>query len=78
MKFKSIFIPILVFILTTVFLYFVGYTFHISGLKWFYEKHSQNGLLIEAGGSLVPIVIGVFLGFLTEYIIKKLDKKKET
>lgn len=70
---KRIVYPIIVTILTTVFLYALGSMYEISFFRWDYEVTTpdRDGFMVEYGGSLLPILIGIFAGLVTEKILKR-------
>ncbi|ALC91484.1 hypothetical protein AM500_18080 [Bacillus sp. FJAT-18017] len=75
MKKKLIWIPLLAALLSMVVLYAIGNVFEISLLSWdFYQENSSEGFAFEAGGSFLPIIIGVIIGFITERILKNRHK----
>lgn len=44
--------------------------FNISLLSWsFYIENPSEGVSFEAGGSLIPVIIGFIVGFITERIL---------
>lgn len=71
MKHKLVWFPIVATVLSIVILYAIGNTFEISFMSWnFYSENSSEGFVYEMGGSFLPIVIGLIVGFFTERILK--------
>ncbi|MFP7493378.1 ATPase [Terribacillus saccharophilus] len=74
---KQFWFPLLASILTIVFLYTIGNSFDITLLSWtFYETHSSEEVVFEAGGSLIPVLIGTIVGFITEKVMKNKQKNE--
>ncbi|MBM7655185.1 hypothetical protein [Neobacillus cucumis] len=76
MKLKSFIVTFGSFILTTTSLYLIGYVFTIPTLMFHYEyTDNTNGFFITTG-SLVPIIIGLVISFISEriYIYKHRQK----
>ncbi|SEM46685.1 hypothetical protein SAMN04489762_0135 [Terribacillus saccharophilus] len=72
MRKKEYWIPLCASLLSMGLLYFIGNAFDISYLSWtFYKESPSEDVVFEAGGSLVPVIIGVVLGFITERIMKR-------
>ncbi|WP_338473042.1 hypothetical protein R4Z10_10140 [Niallia sp. XMNu-256] len=68
---KGIWFPLLAALLSMGILYTIGNIFDISFLSWsFYKENPSKGVLFEAGGSLIPVIIGIIVGFITERILK--------
>lgn len=75
MKKKLFWFPLLTALLSTVILYSIGNIYEISSLSWtFYQENPSKGVIFEAGGSIVPIIIGFIIGFITERILKNKHK----
>ncbi|MFJ6411281.1 hypothetical protein ACIQLG_00620 [Terribacillus saccharophilus] len=75
MKKKAFFLPILSSFLVMVLLYTIGNIFKISYLSWtFYKENPSEGVVFEAGGSLIPVLIGLIIGFVLEGILKNKQK----
>jgi len=74
-KKKLFWFPLLAALLSIGILYTIGNVFEISFLIWnFYEENPSEGVIFEAGGSVVPIIIGFIVGFITERILKNKHK----
>lgn len=73
MKKNPICLPLITAIGTMVLLYLMGGAFNIPFLEWsFYKATPPSGdFLYKASGSLIPIIIGVMVGFVTEWLVKK-------
>lgn len=71
MKFKQIILPIVVTLLTIVLLYMIGAQFKINILRWNYKEVTPDGggFMVEYGGSIIPIIIGIIAGFITERVM---------
>lgn len=68
---KLFWYPFLSAIFTTVVLYSIGSLFEIKLLSWnFYIENESEDFMIGAGGSLIPVIIGVIVGFAIERMIK--------
>ncbi|MFP7169495.1 hypothetical protein SAMN05421663_11098 [Terribacillus halophilus] len=79
MQKKLFWFPLLASLLAMVLLYTIGNTFDISLLSWtFYEENASEGVVFEAGGSLIPVFIGVIAGFVTERLLKNKQKNDTT
>jgi uncharacterized membrane protein len=75
MKKKAFWLPILSSFLVMVLLYTIGNIFEISYLSWtFYKENPSEGVVFEAGGSLIPVLIGLIIGFVLEGILKNKQK----
>ncbi|PAD33788.1 hypothetical protein [Terribacillus saccharophilus] len=75
MKKKAFWLPILSSFLVMVLLYTIGNIFEISYLSWtFYKENPAEGVVFEAGGSLIPVLIGLIIGFVLEGILKNKQK----
>ncbi|WP_175072809.1 hypothetical protein [Terribacillus sp. AE2B 122] len=75
MKKKAFWLPILSSFLVMVLLYTIGNIFEISYLSWtFYKENPSDGVVFEAGGSLIPVLIGLIIGFVLEGILKNKQK----
>ena len=71
MKKKIFWFPLLAALLSMGFLYAIGNIFEISFLSWnFYKGNPSEGVLFEAGFSVIPVIIGFIIGFITERILK--------
>jgi hypothetical protein len=76
-KKKEFWIPLFASFLSMGFLYTIGNIFEISLLSWtFYKENPSEGVVFEAGGSFVPVIIGFVIGVITERILKKRQKDK--
>jgi hypothetical protein len=74
-KNKLFWFPLLAALLSIGVLYTIGNVFEISLLRWnFYKENQSEGVIFEAGGSVVPIIIGFIVGFITERILKNKHK----
>ncbi|MFC4353872.1 hypothetical protein ACFO0S_02175 [Chryseomicrobium palamuruense] len=73
MKLKLLFIPLAVTLITIVGLYTIGNLFEISFLRWDYELviPDRDGFIIEYGGSIIPIIIGIVAGFVSERVLRR-------
>jgi hypothetical protein len=70
-KKKLFWYPLLAAILSIGILYTIGNLFKISYLSWdFYKEIPSEGFVFKAGGSVIPVIIGFIVGFITERIIK--------
>ncbi|MEH7114757.1 hypothetical protein V7124_20725, partial [Neobacillus niacini] len=68
MKLKSFIVSFGAFVLTTTILYLIGYIFTIPLFMFQYEyTNNVNGYFISIG-SLVPILIGLVISFISEKI----------
>lgn len=68
MKLKSFIVAFGSLVLTTTLLYLIGYIFSIPLLMFQYEyKDSVNGFFISTG-SLIPIMIGLVISFVSEKV----------
>ena len=75
MQKKLFWFPLLASLLPMVLLYTIGNIFNISLLSWtFYEENPSEGVAFEAGGSLIPVFIGIIAGFVTERLLKNKQK----
>lgn len=73
MKTKRIIIPLAVTLGTIAILYTIGNLFEISYLRWDYERviPDRDGFMVEYGGSIIPIFIGIGAGFLAEFALRR-------
>lgn len=70
LKKKLFWFPLLAAVLSMGLLYSIGNIFEISFLSWsFYNENPSEGIAFEAGGSLIPVIIGFIVGFITERIL---------
>jgi len=62
---------------TIALLFFIGNTFHISllSVQWIYVNEPEN-FQMEAKGGLIPVAVGLILGFITDYILSEKEKKQ--
>lgn len=69
---KHIIVGFAIGCVVTVTLYVVGYLFDVEWLQLIYSQstNNPNSLLSNSGGSALPLVAGVVVGFLTSKIIK--------
>lgn len=68
MKFKSLVVTLVTFVLTTGLFYLLGHKFSIPWLMFHYEfKNNIDGLSITTG-SLIPIIFGLVCSFFAERI----------
>ncbi|WP_404330330.1 hypothetical protein [Mesobacillus maritimus] len=68
MKLKSFVVTFGSFVLTTALLYLIGHVFTIPLLMFHYEyTDNANGFFLTTG-SLVPIIIGLVISFISERI----------
>ncbi|MEC0303708.1 ATPase [Terribacillus saccharophilus] len=75
MRKKEYWIPLCASLVSMGLLYTIGNIFEIPFLSWtLYKENPSEGIVFEAGGSLVPVFIGVVLGFITERIMKRKQK----
>lgn len=71
MKKKLFWFPLLASLLSIAILYTIGNIFEISLLQWsYYQDISSDGFSFEVGASFVPVLIGSFIGFITERILR--------
>ncbi|AXI09257.1 hypothetical protein CUC15_10085 [Oceanobacillus zhaokaii] len=76
MKKKLFWFPLLASLLSIGILYTIGNIFEISFLSWnFYKENPSEGVIFETGGSVIPVIIGLILGFITELILKSKHKR---
>ncbi|WP_066175196.1 hypothetical protein [Bacillus marinisedimentorum] len=62
MKKKTFWFPLLAALCSMVILYTTGNLFDISILSWnCYKENPSEGILFEAGGSVIPIIIGFIM-----------------
>lgn len=73
MKTKRIVIPLAVALGTMAILYTIGNFFEISYLRWDYEMviPDRDGFMVEYGGSIIPIFIGIAAGFVAEFVLRR-------
>jgi hypothetical protein len=76
MKLKKFLVGFSTFILTTVILYTIGYTFKISWLMWHYEYEDTRKNLYVISGSILPFIAGIILSFIAERIYVNKNHKK--
>ena len=71
MKTKSFVYPLTIMLGTIAILYGIGYQFEIRYLRWDYETviPDGDGFRVEYGGSVLPIVVGVAAGVITDRIL---------
>lgn len=75
MKKKIFWFPLLAALLSTGVLYTIGNKFDISLLSWsFHKENPSEWVLFEAEVSVIPIIIGFIIGFITERIIRNKQK----
>lgn len=75
MKKKIFWFPLLAAFLSIGILYIIGNIFEISFLSWnFYKENPSEGIIFEAGGSVIPVITGFIVGYITERIIKNNHK----
>lgn len=62
---------------TIALLFFIGNTFHISllSVQWLYVNEPEN-FQMEAKGGLIPVAVGLILGFITDYVLSEKEKKQ--
>lgn len=72
-KFLQILLPGIVAIGVSIVLYNIGNAYEISWMRFYYEQEvsTGNGFELETGGSMIPLLIGIAAGFVTERILKK-------
>ncbi|RLL39984.1 hypothetical protein D8M04_19560 [Oceanobacillus piezotolerans] len=76
MKNKLLWFPLLASLLSIGILYTIGNIFEISFLSWnFYKENPSEGVIFEAEVSVIPVIIGLILGFITERILKNKHKR---
>lgn len=68
MKLKGFLVTFGAFALTTVLLYLLGYLFTIPLLMFQYEYTDNASSFFVTTGSLVPLIIGLVVSFITEKI----------
>lgn len=73
---KSFWFPLLSSLITVIFLYLVGFIFNLSifEFKIFQNENQKDGLILDAEIALLPIVIGFYVGFIVDRILK-IEKK---
>ena len=69
---KSLWLPLLSSLVTMVFLYLIGFIFNLSifEVRVFQNEPQKGGLILDAEIALLPIAIGLVVGFIVERIIK--------
>lgn len=72
-KLLEILLPGIVAIVVSIALYNIGNAYEISWMRFYYEQEvsTGNGFELETGGSMIPLLIGIAAGFVTERILKK-------
>ena len=72
-KLLEILLPGIVAIAVSIVLYNIGNAYEISWMRFYYEQEvsTGNGFELETGGSMIPLLIGIVAGFVTERILKK-------
>ena len=76
MKLKSFIVGFVSFVLTTVLLYLIGYMFTIPALMFQPEyTDNSNGFFITIS-SLLPIIIGLVISFISEGIYRYKYRQK--
>jgi hypothetical protein len=62
---------------TIALLFFIGNTCHISllSVQWIYVNEPEN-FQMEAKGGLIPVAVGLILGFITDYVLSEKEKKQ--
>jgi hypothetical protein len=62
---------------TIILLYVIGSIFNISALEFnlFLNEPLKNGLIVDADIALLPIIIGLVVGFIVERTIKTRKKQ---
>jgi hypothetical protein len=68
MTIRSLLVTLGTFIFTTGILYLIGHTFSIRWLMFYYELSSESDGFFISGGSMTPLLIGLFLSFIAEKI----------
>lgn len=76
MKKALIWGPLLAALLTMGTLYAIGIMLDIELLQAYYHKLDPSEGLFEAGGSFIPILIGIIVGFITEKVLKMKQTKR--
>lgn len=74
---KNLLLPLLSSLGSMVLLYVIGFTFNISVLefKMFQNEPLEDGSILDAEIALLPIAIGLVVGFSVELIVKIRNKK---
>ena len=69
---KSLWFPLLSSLGTMIFLYLIGFIFNLSIFEFrvFQNEPQKGGLILDAEIALLPIAIGLVVGFIVERIIK--------
>ncbi|OZM56835.1 hypothetical protein CIB95_08670 [Lottiidibacillus patelloidae] len=69
---RNILFPLLASIGTMALLFWIGNTFHFSlfGFSLDLNEPLENGMFFDANISILPVVIGLFVGFTVERIVK--------
>lgn len=72
-KLLQILLPGIVAIAVSIALYNIGNAYEISWMRFYYEQEvsTGNGFELETGGSMIPLLIGIAAGFVTERILKR-------
>ncbi|MGE1112424.1 hypothetical protein ACQJ0K_11780 [Priestia megaterium] len=62
---------------TIALLFFIGNTFHISllSVQWIYVNEPEN-FQMEAKGGLIPVALGLILGFIIDCVLSEKEKKQ--
>ncbi|WP_313893943.1 ATPase [Psychrobacillus sp.] len=74
---KSLLLPLLSSLGTMVLLYVIGFIFNIAALEFkvFQNEPLKDGSILDAEIALLPIAIGLVVGFSVERIVKIRNKK---
>lgn len=72
-KLIQILLPGVVAIVVTIVLYNLGNAYEISWMRFYYEQSvsTADGFELETGGSIIPLLIGIAAGFITERLLKR-------
>ncbi|QST02918.1 hypothetical protein IMZ31_20435 (plasmid) [Pontibacillus sp. ALD_SL1] len=73
---RKVWLPLLSSFGVMALLYGIGNMFHVSLLRFSFvlNKPSDNGFFFEADVALIPIVIGLIVGFVVERKVKGKSK----
>ncbi|MFP7486449.1 hypothetical protein SFC65_19985 [Priestia filamentosa] len=76
MLLKRFVVNLVSIILTIALLYLMGYLFNIPILSFHYEYTHNTATFSVSGGSLLPLIIGLVIGFFAEKLFIYRCRKK--